>query len=54
MLYHLLLVRMIGKLFEVQTRNFANYSQDDYCVDMNSAPWTQVFSQNNVGRVTSL
>ena len=30
------------------TRNFANYSQDDYCADINSAPWTQVFSQNNV------
>ena len=30
------------------TRNFANYSQDDYCADMNSAPWMQVFSQNNV------
>ena len=30
------------------TRNFANYSQDDYFVDMNSAPWTQVFRQNNV------
>ena len=30
------------------TRNFANYSQDDYCVNMNSAPWMQVFSQNNV------
>ena len=30
------------------TRNFANYSQDDYCAGMNSALWTQGFSQNNV------